>query len=656
MAHVTSGFLAKLLSDGHLTPAQLSEARNLHAESREALVRCLSKLGFLSEERLVHLLAQHTGLSVREIRGEDVDLTLLSRLPFHTVRWAGVAPLRREGDEVILAMCDPTNVIALDEVERFLRLHVRPVLCKGSVLERAVREAWLPAHDAVDDTVDKLEREGAPRGSLLEALKSPAAEAEASDEAAAASPELSVERTAPGEEARELLADQATAAPVVRLADLLLSDALERKASDVHIEPQERELVVRFRIDGVLQVIQRLPRSITPHLVSRLKIMSRMNITMRRRPQDGRLWLKPKGSQRRVDVRVSTLPTIYGEKVVMRLLDTSNLNPALSDLLTPAELQTVEPVLAAPQGLLLVTGPTGSGKSTTLYSVLQTINDEGRNFMTLEQPVEYRLAGVSQVDVREEDGNSFLGMLKTVMRQDPDVVLVGEIRDTETARAALQAAITGHYVMSTLHTSDAPSACARLVDLGGDPFLLSEALLAILAQRLVRRLCTGCREAYPAGEETTRRGGPSLAGATLYRAGAGDCEVCGNNGYKGRKAALEILPALPDVLSLIQARSPDGPIRLAARRAGVRSMFQTALNHVLAGDTSLEEVIRAVPRDPVDLHHSCTQCGAAADEGQGYCTACGHRRVHHCHCGLALLPRWSFCPACGETAKRSSFS
>ncbi|HZJ48705.1 MAG TPA: GspE/PulE family protein, partial [Acidimicrobiia bacterium] len=388
--------------------------------------------------------------------------------------------------------------------------------------------------------------------------------------------------------ALEAVADEA---PVVKLVSMLITRASADRASDIYIEPTERDLRVRFRIDGVLHEIMRTPRSITNAVVSRLKIMADIDIAERRRPQDGRISLRVSGRQ--LDLRVSTLPTIYGEKVVMRLLDTSNALLELKDLgFAQHTLDGYEASYSKPYGTILVVGPTGSGKSTTLYATLNVLNKPETNIITVEDPVEYRLPGVNQVQVNRKAGLTFASALRSFLRQDPDVMLVGEIRDGETAAIAIESALTGHLVLSTLHTNDAPSSVSRLIEMGVEPFLVGSALDSVLAQRLARRLCDKCKEEYEPTEAMLEQGGFAVAPKTLQRAVG--CKVCSNTGYRGRVAIHELMTVSEEIERLAVERVSTDVLKKAAVAAGMRTLREDGMTKVAAGVTSLEEILRVV--------------------------------------------------------------
>jgi type IV pilus assembly protein PilB len=384
-------------------------------------------------------------------------------------------------------------------------------------------------------------------------------------------------------------------APIIKLVNLLIQQAVQDRASDIHIEPQERELRVRYRIDGVLHEVMRPPRTIQAGVISRLKIMADLDIAERRVPQDGRVALTVAGKS--VDLRVATLPTVYGEKVVMRILDKSAVLLTLPELgFSPGNFERYQASAGKPYGMVLVTGPTGSGKSTTLYATLNSVNDAGRNIVTIEDPVEYRLGGVNQVQVNVKAGLTFAAALRSILRCDPDIVLIGEIRDAETAHIAVESALTGHLVLATLHTNDAPSAITRLTEMGLEPFLVASAVDCVLAQRLARRLCDKCREPYqPTAEALAEAGWPAAAGGeppTLHRAVG--CTACGKTGYRGRLALHEVMTVDEEIERLCVQRRSSNELAEHARGDGMIPLRQDGLAKAILGDTSVEEVMRVV--------------------------------------------------------------
>jgi type IV pilus assembly protein PilB len=443
---------------------------------------------------------------------------------------------------------------------------------------------------------------------------------------------------------------EAEGRPIVRLTNWLLHRAVEERASDVHIEPQDRELVVRFRIDGLLQEIQRLPKWTQGALVSRIKVLSNLDIAEKRQPQDGGLVVNISG--RRVDMRISTLPITNGEKIVIRVVDQRSANVPLTDLgLQEDDLARIKRHLARPQGILLVTGPTGSGKSTLLYSALRFIQHESKNLVTVEDPVEFHLPGINQVQVDEKAKKTFPAALRAILRQDPDVIMIGEIRDKETAQIAFRASVTGHLVLSTVHTNDAAGAVTRLIDLGLEPFMVASSLIGVVSMRLVRTLCPRCREAYDANASNLNRLMPGSAsdGNVVLSRGRG-CGHCHDTGYHGRMGIFEVLEVDERIRGLIVGNAPDSSIRQAAVEAGMRSIGEDGLKKVLAGATTLEEVSRVVYLAD-QAARICPSCSGVLNQEFEYCPSCGEFVGEHCEsCRRKMQPAWSFCPHCGADA------
>lgn len=484
---------------------------------------------------------------------ESVDAELLSRLPKSFLLSGPVAPLRREGDRIVVAAPE-------DAVSRA----AEAAMLLGGRLAHTPLDA-----EAVRALVARHHGTGAGRAKLV---------AEAAAGAAAEEEDL-----------RELAND----APVVRLVSDLFQEAVSSRASDVHISPEEDRTRVAFRIDGVLREAETLPPNLHPAVISRIKVLARLNIAERRLPQDGRFEIAPDPARpaRRLDVRVSILPTAFGERAVLRLLDPARADLGIEDLgLTEPRLSAFRRALRAPFGLILSTGPTGSGKTTTLYGSLREIHDGSRNILTVEDPVEYHIEGISQTQVRPEIGLTFAAGLRSILRQDPDIVMVGEIRDAETAKIAVQAALTGHLVLSTLHTNDAPSAAARLIDMGVEPYLLASVLRAVLAQRLVRVLCPTCKVPAQGDAESARLLGLAPTEAVF---GPGGCDACRGIGYLGRTGLFELMLADERVRELIHAEAPADELRQAAERAGMTTLLEDGREKVRDGVTSVEEVLRA---------------------------------------------------------------
>ncbi len=545
---------ALLLEEGIVTQDALDKGLEIHQEMGLPLARVLLDEHLVDERDLVRVLARSIGLEFVDLREITVDPAAASLVPENLAARYAAVPIAFDGDRLVVAMADPANVLAIDDIRAITGREVIPkVATRGDVEEAINRLASL--NTSVTDLAELAAEDS------LEAQDLPALEA---------------------------IADEA---PVVKLVNMLITRASADRASDIHIEPTERDLRVRFRIDGVLHEIMRTPRSIVNAVVSRLKIMADIDIAERRRPQDGRINLRVGGRQ--LDLRVSTLPTIYGEKVVMRLLDTSNALLELEDLgFSPYTLERFETSYSKPYGTILVVGPTGSGKSTTLYATLNVLNKPETNIITIEDPVEYRLPGVNQVQVNRKAGLTFAAGLRSFLRQDPDVMLVGEIRDGETASIAIESALTGHLVLSTLHTNDAPSSVSRLIEMGVEPFLVGSALDSVLAQRLARRLCEHCKEPYEPSEQLVEQARWTTAPDTVYRANG--CKVCSHTGYRGRVAVHELMLVDEEIERLAVERVSTDRLARAAVEAGMRTLREDGMEKVSEGVTSFEEILRVI--------------------------------------------------------------
>jgi type IV pilus assembly protein PilB len=548
--------LGELLVDaGVLSEADLARALGA-SDSTERLGATLIRLELASEAEIADAVAAQLALPRVDPAAEVVDPRALERVPLRIADRHEVLPLRLEGAVLVLATADPSDVVALDDVRTAGSLRsVRPVVATPTELRIARRRAY--RSDVADEVMEEFEPEDTDPEDV-------------------------------GEDD-----DQ----PVIRLVNALLSDAVTARASDVHLEPDTQGLNVRVRVDGLLRHTRRLPRSLGRQVVSRLKIMAKVDIAERRLPQDGRAVTRVDGQE--VDLRLSTMPTMHGETVVLRLLPKGADRVELEQLgLTATALRSLLDSLERPQGLVLVTGPTGSGKTSTLYAALAAAADPTRNVLTLEDPVEVQLEGVNQTQVDPRIGLTFARGLRHVLRQDPDVVLVGEIRDAETAKLAVEASFTGHLVLATLHTNDAPSAVARMIDLGADPFLVASSLLLVLAQRLARRVCARCATTDEPTPELVERLGlrpERLATATLRR-GEG-CTTCDDSGTLGRTAVSEVLPIDGTLRDLVVERASERQLAGQARRAGVRTLRADAIDRALVGTITLAEALRVTP-DP----------------------------------------------------------
>jgi type IV pilus assembly protein PilB len=547
-----------LLESGLVSVDQLTSAIDEQQRLGRSLGRVLVDLGVVTESQLVAALAQQIGLAFVDLTEYPVDGSAVVSISAAVARRHAALPIGYEDGRLLVAMADPANVFAVDDIRSITGREVRPVVATKADLLAAI-ERFHRSDGYLDELTTSID--------VLE-----------DDEN-----DLS--------KVKEIVDD----APIVKFVNLLITQAISDRASDIHIEPEERELRVRFRIDGVLHEIMRSPKSIQAGVISRLKIMSEMDIGERRVPQDGRLSVQTNG--RKIDLRVASLPTVWGEKIVMRILDNSTAMLKLSDLgFVDSNYVRWEQSFTKPYGMLLVTGPTGSGKSTTLYSTLNIVNKPEVNVITVEDPVEYRLPGINQVQANPKAGLTFARALRSILRSDPDIVLLGEIRDHETAQIAIEAALTGHLVLSTLHTNDAPSAINRLIEMGIEPFLVGSALDCVLAQRLARRLCSKCKEPYePTRESLVASRWPwpeDKELPTLYRAVG--CSTCSKTGYKGRLALHEVMAVTEQIERLAVERASADAIRVVAREQGMVTLRDDGLAKVLQGVTSIEEILRVV--------------------------------------------------------------
>jgi type IV pilus assembly protein PilB len=557
-----------LVREGLINQEQLQRALADQKGNNEKLGSILVRLSIINEDQLIAFLSKQYGIPSITLTQLDVDVEVVKLVPAQIARKYEVLPIKRTGNQLTLAMADPTNVFAVDDVGFMTNLQVVPVVASQGAIRKAI---------------DRLYE--AQTGGLAEVLS----------EMAAAEGDVEVVE---GEDEQWAKADifelkeSADEAPVVRLINMILVDAIRRGASDIHLEPYEKVFRVRFRIDGVLHEIMTPPKRLEAALTSRVKIMSNLDIAERRLPQDGRIKLRY--NQREIDFRVSTLPTIFGEKTVMRILDKDALQLDLTLLgFDPWSLEQFTRAIHQPYGMILITGPTGSGKTTTLYSAIHTINSPDVNIMTAEDPVEYNLKGVNQVQINEGIGRTFAAALRSFLRQDPDIILVGETRDLETAQIGIRAALTGHLVLTTLHTNDCPSTVARLLDMGIPPFLVSSALTLILAQRLGRKICKDCKQPYDAQEDTLVPYGhvPQGLGKVQLFKGKG-CPACSFTGMKGRVAIYEVMPISGELRELMLRNAPTADIRDMALSQGMKTLRQNALQKVLEGVTTVEEVLR----------------------------------------------------------------
>jgi general secretion pathway protein E/type IV pilus assembly protein PilB len=554
-----------LLRKGLITEAQLAEARRNPAVSQgRALHIVISEMGLVDEITALEALAEALGMTFVDLGSVQIDPAVLQAVPAKVIYKQGVFPLTRSNGSIRVATSDPFDVYALDELQALTGLHVEPVLASAREIDRLVKQFFGVGGETVEQLV--AERED------LEILDQP-------------------------EQIEGELAAEAQEASVVRLVNEILLESIEQRASDVHIESQETGLKVRYRVDGML-ARQPVPPEIDRFrnaIISRLKIMARMNIAEKRLPQDGRIKLRLHG--REIDVRVSVIPMLHGEGIVMRLLDKGGSQFDLRHLgMAQDTYDTFQRIIQRPHGILLVTGPTGSGKTTTLYSALREINDEAIKIVTVEDPVEYNLGGINQIQVHSRIGLSFAAGLRSILRHDPDVILVGEIRDLETAETAIQASLTGHLVFSTLHTNDAPSAFVRLVDMGIEPYLVASTVEAVMAQRLVRSICASCKVAYRPDPDDLPPDFPKPQAEFMLYKGTG-CRACRNVGYRGRLGIFELLVANERIRHMTVERASSTVILKQALDDGMITLRQDGWRKVLAGQTTVSEVLRVTKGD-----------------------------------------------------------
>ena len=587
-----------LVRENLISPQHLREALDYQREHGGRLGFNLVKLGLVSDDMITAVLSRQYGIPSVNLELFQIDAHVLHLIPQEVAQKYSVLPLSRVGASLTLAMVDPTNVFAMDDVKFMTGLNVEPVVVAEASIQQAIskyygtsKEIELSAMGADEVAFDGAVAKSA-NGGITHA-----------DLVSLDTIDFDVDRT----EDVEVLEDNeeidlttlsriSEDAPVVRLVNVLLVDALRRGASDIHVEPYEKELRIRFRIDGVLYDVMRPPLKMRDALISRVKIMSKLDISEKRLPQDGRIKIKVKvdARSRELDFRVSTLPTLFGEKVVLRLLDKENLMLDMTKLgFEPESLVKFQRNISKPYGMVLVTGPTGSGKTNTLYSALQSLNTVQTNIMTAEDPVEFNLMGINQVQMKEQIGLNFAAALRAFLRQDPNIILVGEIRDFETAEIAIKAALTGHLVLSTLHTNDAPSTISRLMNMGIEPFLVATSVNLIQAQRLIRRICKDCKRETPMPPEALMEVGFSAEDARALKTYKGKgCSTCNNTGYKGRVGLYEVMDVNDDIRELILIGASSLELRKKAIEDGMITLRESGLHKIRAGITTLEEVVR----------------------------------------------------------------
>lgn len=559
-----------LLRENLITPEQLEKAISEQKKNGGRLGYNLTKLGYLTEKDLTLFLSKQYGIPTIDLKQQEVDSEVVKLIPEDVARKYQILPVSRTGATLVVAMTDPSNIFAIDDIKFLTGYNVEPLVASDAAIKEAIEEYY-------DVTEMGMELEGV----LTEFDETDMEVIQDEEEVDLSDLKKAVED-----------------APVVKLVNLILTDAIKKGASDIHIEPYEKAFRVRYRVDGVLAEVMKPPQKLKNAIVSRIKIMSSLDIAERRLPQDGRIKLKM-GKNKEMDYRVSVLPTLFGEKVVLRLLDKSNLQLDMTKLgFEERQLNDFMGAIHKPWGIVLVTGPTGSGKTTTLYSALTELNKISENISTAEDPVEFNLTGINQVQMHEEIGLNFAAALRSFLRQDPDIIMVGEIRDYETAEIAIKAALTGHLVLSTLHTNDAPSTVNRLLNMGIEPFLVSSSSNLILAQRLARKVCSDCKEEIEIGEKVlTDLGLPpgEAKGMTCYT-GKG-CATCGNTGYKGRIALYEVMPFTESIKDLVLNGASTAELKRAAIMGGMKTLRMSGISKVAEGVTTIEEILRVTMAD-----------------------------------------------------------
>jgi type IV pilus assembly protein PilB len=563
-----AGRLGELLvRENVISVAQLKKAQEEQRKTGGRLGSSLIKLGMIEESELTSFLSKQYGVPAINLSDIEIDKDVIALVPKEVAEKHNLIPINRSGSTISVAMSDPSNIFAVDDIKFITGYNVEVMVASEEAVKQAI-ERYYSAKISYEEVMEGFNEE-----------------------------EIGV-----GEEEEDVdindLEKSSAEAPVVKLVNLILIDAIKKNASDIHIEPYEKEFRVRYRIDGVLYEVMKPPLKLKNAITSRVKIMSELDIAERRLPQDGRIKLKL-GKGREMDFRVSVLPTLFGEKIVMRLLDKSNLQLDMTKLgFEPEVLKWFKDAIKSPYGMVLVTGPTGSGKTTTLYSALSELNQTTVNISTAEDPVEYNLKGINQVQMHDEIGLNFAAALRAFLRQDPNIIMVGEIRDFETAEIAVKAALTGHLVLSTLHTNDAPSTVSRLLNMGVEPFLVTASVNMILAQRLARRVCQDCRQPVKMPEQSLLDLGfkpEEIPGLTCYK-GAG-CRTCADTGYKGRVALYEVMPFWEPLKELVLNGASAAELKMEAIKHGMRSLRMSGLQKIREGVTTVEEVVRVTAKD-----------------------------------------------------------
>jgi len=610
-----------LIETGLLSVEQLMEALKVQRDTGKRLGAILMDMNFVSEEEIAFALAMQLKIPYIDLHDYPIKESVLESIPREVSNKFTVVAVDLRGNILNVAMADPLDLNVIKDLQFITGYNIQPSISTPTHIQDTLQKHYSP-EKTISQVASEFEGD-----ELMEFL-----------------PEESIE------ESEELSAEEFKDSPFVKMVDLIIRNAIKRGASDVHIEAQENQVRVRNRIDGVLQDSIKLPKWTQPIIISRIKVLGGMDISERRLPQDGRIKVRSRNIA--VDLRVSTLPTYYGEKAVIRILNKEEAFLSLDDLgLSDKNLKSVKSFIKQPQGMILFTGPTGSGKTSSLYACMREIRSEEVNIISVEDPVEYELPGINQVQINEKVGLTFPFLLRSILRQDPNVIMIGEIRDAETAEIALQASLTGHLVLSTLHTNDAPSAVTRLVDLGVPPYLIASSILGIVAQRLVRNICPECKEEYIPDHDLLSR--ISLNSGDLpfkfYR-GAG-CKNCGQLGYKGRTVIEEIMIMGHKIRELIQSNASMDLIREASMATGMATLGVSGLKKVEMGITTLDEVLKAVQQKE-ELTTICPSCGKGVSLDFRDCPFCKKPLVPSCNtCGRIAQPEWVVCPYCRNDLK-----
>jgi len=562
--------LKKILINSKLiTSEQLNEALEFQRKKGGCLGDVLVNLGHINRKDLMVALSQELNIPPVDLSKLQIKPEIIKLIPKRVVQHYRLVPVSKIGKTLTVAMSDPLNVFAMDDIKVVTGFSIRPIIGTEKSIERAIEQYYqAPTTEIIEDIIK---------------------------DAAKSRMEIIVEDTKERGADSEDLLHLAQETPVIKITNLLLAEAIKRRASDLLVEPLENNLRIRYRVDGILQEAKAPPKSMQNALISRIKVMSQLNIAERRLPQDGRF--KVKVGQRMVDFRVSIIPSSFGEKAALRVLDKEVLMLDMDKLgFEQDPVKKIEEASSRPHGMLLICGPTGCGKTTTLYSILEYIDRPEKNIITVEDPVEYQLPGINQVTYREDIGLTFASALRSILRQDPDIIMVGEIRDSQTADIAIKAALTGHLVLSTLHTTDAAGSIVRLINMGVEGFLIASSLIMVGAQRLVRKLCSACKESYELGQDLKKKLGLNADGKLLFYRPKG-CEACNNTGYIGRIGIIEVLMLTPAIKELVMKKGSEAEIKIASRKAGMATLRENGLAKVKAGITSLEEVMRVTAAD-----------------------------------------------------------